>query len=140
MHAAHILEAHQTTPISGAQHHGLEVLHTAQSALKLNSERELLSLWCRLSTDLACRHKAVLTFKLIDDIGRCETEGGELVGVQPQPECQFAIAEIGEIADAAHPLDGIGEVQIQQATDRLRAVGEPLRILAAEVVDEQDRV
>jgi len=138
LHAAHIPQAHEPTFLSGADDHRLEFLNAAQTALQLHREGELLPLRRWFTTHLTSRHQTVLAGELVDYIGRSETESRELVGIQPEAERQFAIAEIGEITNPSHALDRVREVQIQKAADRLSAVGDRVGILTAEVVNQQD--
>jgi len=68
LHAAHIPQSHEPTFFSGAHDHRFEFLNTAQTALQLHRESELLPLRRGFTTHLTSRHQTVLTGELVDNV------------------------------------------------------------------------
>ena len=99
LNAAHILEPHQATGISGSENDVLELLGAGQTSLQLHREGVFLAFRGRGAADLAGGHQTVLASQLVDHIGGREVVGGQLLGVQPKAEGDLAVAEVSDIAD-----------------------------------------
>ena len=135
---AHIAEADQAPIRGGAQNQALELLGGAQSALQLHREGELLPVGGWRPAHPAGGHQAVLGAQGCHHVRGGELVGGQPVGVEPKADRQLAIAEVGDVTHTPHPAQGVGEVLIQQAADRLDAVGVG-GVFAHEVGHQQDR-
>ena len=106
----------------------------------MNGEGVLLTIGRWRAADFAGGDETVLTAQLVDHIGGREVVGSKFLRVEPQPEGNLAVAEIGDITDALDPFDVVGEVLVEISTDRLHRVLGRGGIFVDEVVNEQDRI
>ena len=78
--------------------------------------------------------------KLGHNVCSREVVGGEFLWIEPKPEGDLPVAEVGDISDSLHPLDVVGEVLVEISTNRLYRVFGLGGIFVDKVVNEQDRV
>ena len=75
---------------------------------------------------------------MVDDVGGREVVGSQLLGIKPEAEGDFAVTEIGNVADTLHPFNVVGEVLIEIPTNRLHRILSFGGVFVDEVINKQN--
>ena len=108
--ARHVLDPHDRAVGVGAHDDVVELVGPRQPSLGLDGELELLALRRRCRTDATERRLDVLALHGRDDVGRRQVEGGQPIGIEPQPQRIVERPEQGRLADAADARQWIDDV------------------------------
>ena len=86
-----------------------ELIRIDQSPLGVDRVLELLSRRHRRLADLSGRHLNVLLGNGVDNIGRCQTERRQFVGIEPGTHTVIALAEVADARHSRQPAQLIAD-------------------------------
>ena len=120
--ARQILDAHDRSVGIGAHNNVFELFGVGQPAFRRDRQLYLLALRRGRRADPAERGLHVLALHRCDNVRRSQVEGGQAVGVEPQPKRIIQRPEQARLPDAADPRQRVDDVDGRVVVQEQRVV------------------